>query len=71
MKVIDVLNRRIKDRGIPVSELARRTSLDAELLRRSLAGTRNLRADEFVILCHELMLDTSDFIPENTPQVVA
>lgn len=60
--VTEVLNRRIKERGIPISELARRTNLDAELLRRSLAGTRNLRADEFVVLCHELMLDTNDFI---------
>jgi len=60
--VTDVLNQRIKERGIPVSELARRTNLDAELLRRSLAGTRNLRADEFVALCHELMLDTCDFV---------
>lgn len=68
--VIDVLNERIKDRGIPTSELARRVGLDAELLRRSLAGTRNLKADEFVELCHELSLNTSDFIPEQNPQGV-
>lgn len=66
--VIDVLNKRIKERGIPTSELARRTGLDSELLRRSLAGTRNLRADEFVRLCHELSLDTKDFVE---PQAVA
>lgn len=69
--VTEVLNRCIKERGIPISELARRTSLDAELLRRSLAGTRNLRADEFVVLCHELMLNTEDFISGCTPQGVA
>ncbi len=66
--VIEVLNQRIKERGIPMSELARRTNLDAELLRRSLAGTRNLKADEFVFLCHELALDTRDFIAEAKPQ---
>lgn len=62
--VIEVLNRNIKDRGIPVSELARRTSLDPELLRRSLAGQRRLRADEFVRLCLELKLDTKDFVAD-------
>ena len=66
--VIEVLNKRIKERGITTSELARRTDLDPELLRRSLAGTRRLLADEFVRLCSELNLDTSDFL---TPQVVA
>lgn len=66
--VTDILNARITERGISISELARRTHLNAELLRRSLAGTRNLRADEFVNLCHELDLDTSDFIaPEPVP----
>ena len=69
--VIDVLNDRIRERGIPTSELARRTGLNSELLRRSLSGSRNLRADEFVSLCHELDLDTSDFISERTPQGVA
>ncbi len=59
--VIEVLNHKIKDRGIPVRELARRTGLDPELLRRSLAGQRKLRADEFVRLCWELGLDTQDF----------
>ena len=59
--VIDILNARIKERGIPTSELARRSGLNAELLRRSLAGARKLGADEFVSLCHELDLNTSDF----------
>ena len=69
--VIEVLNRHVKERGIPTSELARRVGLDPELLRRSLAGTRNLRADEFLCLCQELNLDTSDFVTESTPQGVA
>lgn len=69
--VIDVLNRCVKERGIPTSELARRVGLDPELLRRSLAGTRNLRADEFLCLCRELKLDTSDFLGESAPRGVA
>lgn len=59
--VIDVLNEKINERGIPVSELARRVGLDPELLRRSLAGSRNLKAEEFVNLCHELKLGIGDF----------
>ena len=59
--VIDVLNEKINERGIPVSELARRVGLDPELLRRSLAGSRNLKAEEFVNLCHELKLGISAF----------
>ena len=61
MSVTSVLNQRIKERGIPVSELARRIGMDNELLRRSLAGTRGIKADEFVGLCHELALDIDDF----------
>ena len=61
MNVIDVLNQRITDRGIPVSELSRRVGMNDELLRRSLSGSRNLKATEFVDLCHELELDIEDF----------
>lgn len=61
LNVIDVLNQRITDRGIPVSELSRRVGMNDELLRRSLSGSRNLKATEFVDLCHELELDIEDF----------
>ena len=59
--VIDVLNDKIRERGIPSAELARRAGIEPELLRRSLAGSRKLTADEFVRVCHELSLDTPDF----------
>lgn len=61
MNVIDVLNERINERGIPVSELSRRVAMNDELLRRSLTGNRNLKAVEFVAICKELELDIDDF----------
>ncbi len=67
MDIIKVLKRRIEERGISISELARRVGMNDEMLRRCLAGNRNVRADEFVGLCHELALDIDDF----TPQAVA
>lgn len=63
MDVIKVLNEKISDRGISVSELSRRVGMNDELLRRSLAGTRNVKADEFIRLCRELALDIDDFVP--------
>lgn len=35
--------------------------MNDELLRRSLNGTRALKATEFVAVCHELDLDIDDF----------
>jgi len=62
MNVTTVLNEEISKRGIPVSELSRRVGMNDESLRRGLAGNRNIRADEFVRLCHELKLDVNDFL---------
>lgn len=64
MDVVDVLNKRIADRGIPVSELSRRVGMNDELLRRSLNGSRTLKATEFVVICHELALDMNDFVAD-------
>lgn len=61
MYVVDVLNKRISQRGISISELSRRVKMNDELLRRSLNGTRSLKATEFVSVCHELDLDIEDF----------
>ena len=65
MDVVTVLNKRIRERGISVSELSRRVGMNDEMLRRSLTGNRNVRADEFVELCHELALDIEDFTPKS------
>ena len=61
MDVVDVLNKRVSQRGISISELSRRVKMNDELLRRSLNGTRSLKATEFVLVCHELDLDIEDF----------
>lgn len=61
MNVVDVLNQRITQRGISISELSRRVHMNDELLRRSLNGTRVLKATEFVAVCRELGLDIEDF----------
>lgn len=61
MNILEVLNNRIADRGITISELARRIGMNDELLRRALAGTRNIKADEFINLCRVLGLDIENF----------
>ncbi len=66
MDIVKVLNERIRERGISISELSRRVGMNDEMLRRSLTGNRNVRADEFVGLCHELSLDIEDFTPKVT-----
>lgn len=61
MVAFQIIARRVKEIGIPKSELARRLGMSGELLRRSLLGQRKLTADEFISLCFELNLDLSDF----------
>lgn len=62
MNILKVLNERISERGITIAELARRVGVDPELLRRSLAGTRGIKADEFINLCRVLGLDIENFV---------
>lgn len=61
MKAYEVIDKRVQERGISNAELSRRTGIDNELLRRSLAGNRRIAADEFVVLCRELNLDIDCF----------
>lgn len=63
MSVSQVLNDRINERGITVSELSRRVGMNDEALRRSIAGYRNLKADEFIQICHVMDLNINDFLP--------
>lgn len=57
-----IIAKKVEERGISISELARRVNLNNELLRRSLNGDRKLPADEMVALCKELDLKISDFV---------
>ena len=61
MAVNEIVNKARIRRGIPVSELSRRTGIKYEGLRRALDGTRGLTAAELVSLCEELELDITDF----------
>ncbi|MGI6106042.1 MAG: helix-turn-helix domain-containing protein [Raoultibacter sp.] len=61
MQAYKIIAARVKKIGISKAELGRRIGLDDELLRRSLAGTRKISADEFILLCNELNLELSDF----------
>lgn len=61
MKPFEVISAVVDERGITVAELSRRTGINAELLRRSLAGSRNIYADEFIALCNELHLTIDNF----------
>lgn len=62
MKPYEVIAKRVSDRGITVAELARRTGMEPELLRRSLIGGRKIASDELIALCVELGLDIPDFV---------
>lgn len=61
MTIEDILRKRIEDRGISIAETARRSSMNAELLRRSLNGMRPIKSTELVRLCNVLELSFDDF----------
>ena len=60
MKAYEVIGAAVQERGIPCTELARRTNINAELLRRSLNGERKIAADEFGTLCGGLGVTLAD-----------
>lgn len=61
MQAYEIIDAAVQKRGITVAELARRTEINQELLRRSLIGDRKINADEFVSLCRELNLGIENF----------
>lgn len=65
MDICAAIAKQAKRRGIPCAELARRTGMNSEVLRRSLNGSRPLRADELVNLCAELEMSMSDLTGRN------
>lgn len=52
---------KVKERGISIAELARRTGINDDRLRRVLKGKRTMKASEFISLCLELEISISDF----------
>lgn len=61
MQAYEIIANKVYRVGITNAELARRAKIDQELLRRSLIGERNLKADEFISLCVQLDLGIKDF----------
>lgn len=64
MDAYEVVSSRVARVGITTAELARRTGINSELLRRSLIGERTLKANELITLCAQLELTLEDFEEE-------
>lgn len=64
MQINEAIKRRADKRGISCAELARRTGMKSELLRRSLKNTRKFRAEELINVCAELEIGLSDLSTE-------
>ena len=61
-RMVAMLERARRIRGISVAELARRIGVDRKRLWRVLNGERAMRADEFVRLCAELRVGLGTFL---------
>ncbi|WP_423219408.1 helix-turn-helix domain-containing protein [Ethanoligenens harbinense] len=61
MTTSQILKEYIKNNGISISFIARKSGMSRELLRRSLEGSRNLKADEFVKICKTLSLEDLNY----------
>lgn len=63
-RMVAMLERARRIRGISVAELARRIGVDRKRLWRVLNGQRAMRVDEFVKLCAFFGLGIKSFIPK-------
>lgn len=61
MEIKDVILTRVSERGISIAELARRSSVNYQLLRNSLHSDRLLKADELIRVSAELGLEIADY----------
>lgn len=61
MDVNQVISKRVEERGISFSELARRVSMNGEVVRRICRGDAMPKGDQLIRLCMELDLDIEDF----------
>ena len=61
MNVIDTISSRIRDRGMTITTVARRSEMSVDLLSKSLRGKRRLKAEELVAKCMVLGLTVDDF----------
>lgn len=61
MELYEVLESKRDERGITFAELARRTSINYDVLIRSFKGISMLKGDQLIRVCRELHLEMSDF----------
>lgn len=61
MQAHEIIKRKITDNGIKQTFVAEKAGMSRELLRRSLDGTRTMKADEFIKICRTLSMDLKDF----------
>lgn len=61
MQVVDVVESRREQYGMPVAELSRRTGIEYQALNNALNKKRGLSASELVLLCRALDLDIESF----------
>ncbi len=60
-RVSTVISDRIKERGVTLAFVSKQAHMKADLLDKTLNGSRNMKADEFVNLCQVLDLTLEDF----------
>lgn len=59
--IVAVIRSKIKERGITMVFISRQLGMNPDLLSKTMNGSRNLKADEFVNLCQLLDLTLEDF----------
>ena len=59
--VAERMMRGMKEMGLSITDLSRESGIGFELVRRSLHGTREIKAQEFIQLCRVLDLTLEDF----------
>ena len=65
--IVEKIESTIKERGLTQKYVSGQAHMNPDLLSKSLNGSRNLKADEFVMLCRVLNLTLDDF--NENPQV--
>lgn len=60
MSIEERISAEVKASGITIAAISRKTGIEKGRLYPSLAGHRELRADEFLLLCQLLKLDPWD-----------
>lgn len=55
-EVTTIIGNRIKERGVTLVFISRKIQMNPDILSKTLKGTRNLKADEFVRICRILDL---------------